>query len=110
MFLHIEASDEAGHDGELDLKLQTIENLDQRIVKPIYEEVSRWNEPVCIAVLPDHPTPVEMRIHVDEPVPFLIWHRGIEPDQVQRYDELSCVNGSYGMLRLEQFMQEFMKY
>ena len=110
VFLHIEASDEAGHDGELDLKLQTIENLDQRIVKPIYEEVSRWNEPVCIAVLPDHPTPVEMRIHVDEPVPFLIWHRGIEPDQVQRYDELSCVNGSYGMLRLEQFMQEFMKY
>ena len=110
VFLHIEASDEAGHDGELDLKLQTIENLDQRIVKPIYEEVSRWNEPVCIAVLPDHPTPVEMRIHVDEPVPFLIWHRGIEPDQVERYDELSCVNGSYGMLRLEQFMQEFMKY
>ena len=110
VFLHIEASDEAGHDGELDLKLQTIENLDQRIVKPIYEEVSRWNEPVCIAVLPDHPTPVEMRIHVDEPVPFLIWHRGIEPDQVERYDELSCVNGSYGLLRLEQFMQEFMKY
>jgi 2,3-bisphosphoglycerate-independent phosphoglycerate mutase len=110
VYVHVEASDEAGHDGNLELKIRTIENLDSRIVKPVYEAVSQWDEPVCIAVLPDHPTPVEVRTHVSEPVPFLIWHRGIEPDQVERYDELSCVNGSYGMLRLEQFMQEFMKF
>ena len=109
VFLHIEASDEAGHDGDLDLKLETIKNLDTRIVKPVYEEVKNWNEPVCIAVLPDHPTPVEIRTHVKEPVPFIIWYKGIEPDDVSTYDEVSCVSGSYGQLNLNEFMETFMK-
>lgn len=108
VFLHIEASDEAGHDGNLELKLQTIESLDQRIVKPIYKAVSQWQEPVCIAVLPDHPTPVEIQTHVKEPVPFLIWHRGIKPDEVTCFDEISCVNGCHGLLKQQQFMQVFM--
>ena len=110
VFVHVEASDEAGHDGDLELKLRTIEYLDQRLIKPIFDEVQTWEEPVCFAVLPDHLTPVEKRIHVGEPVPFVIWHRDIEPDSVQRYDEVSCVSGSYGMLRLRQFMEELMKY
>jgi 2,3-bisphosphoglycerate-independent phosphoglycerate mutase len=49
-----------------------------------------------------------MRIHVGQPVPFLIWHRGIEPDAVQQYDEVSCVTGSFGLLKLQEFMQAFM--
>jgi 2,3-bisphosphoglycerate-independent phosphoglycerate mutase len=110
VFLHIEASDEAGHDGDLMLKLKTIENLDLRIVKPIYDEIKSWNEKVCIAVLPDHPTPVEIRTHLNEPVPFLIYYPGIEPDATKTFDEVSCVSGSYGLLRHEQFMQTFMKY
>lgn len=109
VFLHIEASDEAGHDGDLALKLRTIENLDHRAVEPIYNELKTWDEPVCIAVMPDHPTPVEIRTHVKEPVPFLIWYKGIEPDGVQVYDEESCVSGSFGMLRLQEFMNKFMK-
>ena len=109
VFVHVEASDEAGHDGDLELKLKTIEYLDQRLIAPIYQEISTWDEPVCIAVLPDHLTPVEQRIHVGQPVPFLFWHRGITPDDVQQYDEVSCVSGSYGLLRLNEFMQEFMK-
>lgn len=109
VFLHIEASDEAGHDGELELKLQTIENLDKRVVEPIYNEVRQWDEPVCIAVLPDHPTPVEIRTHLAEPVPFLIWHPGMKPDEVQTFDEVSCVGGSYGLLRFQEFMNEFMR-
>lgn len=110
VYLHVEASDEAGHDGDLELKLKTIENLDRRIVKPVYEEVSTWTDtPVCIAILPDHPTPVELRIHVAEPVPFIIWHPGITPDGVETYDEVSCVSGSYGLLRLEEFINKFME-
>ena len=109
VFLHIEASDETGHDGDLDLKLQTIRYLDARIVKPVYEAVSEWEEPVCIALLPDHPTPVEIRTHVKEPVPFAIWHRGIQPDKVTTYDEKSCTRGEYGLLSLQQFMETFMK-
>jgi len=109
VFVHVEASDEAGHDGDLELKLKTIEYLDQRLIAPIYNKVESWTEPVCIAVLPDHLTPVEQRIHVGQPVPFLFWYRGIEPDSVQQYDEVSCVSGSYGLLRLNEFMQALMK-
>ncbi|WP_456098700.1 cofactor-independent phosphoglycerate mutase [Prevotella histicola] len=109
VFLHIEASDEAGHDGDLQLKLQTIENLDHRAVEPIYNEVKKWDEPVCIAVLPDHPTPVEIRTHVKEPVPFLFWHPGITPDNVTQYDETSCVRGEYGLIYLQEFMHSLME-
>ena len=108
VFVHVEASDEAGHDGDLDLKLKTIEYLDQRLIAYIYNKVSTWNEPVCIAVLPDHLTPVEQRIHVGQPVPFLIWYRGMDADKVQQYDEISCVSGSYGLLKLNEFMQTLM--
>lgn len=108
VYLHIEASDEAGHDGDLKLKLKTIEALDSRVVGPIYNKVKDWNEPICIAILPDHPTPVEIRTHVDEPVPFLIWYEGIVPDDVQVFDEQSCRNGGYGLLKPNQFMQTFM--
>ena len=108
VFVHVEASDEAGHDGDLELKLKTIEYLDQRLIAPIYNKVMTWDEPVCIAVLPDHLTPVEMRIHVGQPVPFLIWHRGIQADSVQQYDEVSCVSGVYGLLKLDEFMHALM--
>ena len=101
----VEASDEAGHDGDVDLKVKTIENLDSRMIGPIYEEVKTWDEPVQIAILPDHYTPVEMRIHVGEPVPFIIYYPGIEADDVQTYDEYTCVGGGYGILKLQEFMQ-----
>ena len=107
VFVHVEATDEAGHDGDLELKLRAIDYLDQRLIKPILEAIDEMQEPVCVAILPDHPTPVELRIHVNEPVPFIIWHKGITPDDVEHYDEVSCVSGSYGLLRLHEFMEAF---
>jgi 2,3-bisphosphoglycerate-independent phosphoglycerate mutase len=109
VYLHIEASDEAGHEGDIPLKLQTIENLDKRIVGPVYEAVKDWDEKVAIAVLPDHPTPCELRTHTAEPIPFLIWYRGIESDEVQLFNEVDACNGAYGMMKENQFMNEFMK-
>ena len=109
VYLHIEASDEAGHEGDFKLKQFTIENLDKRVVRPVYEAVKDWDEPVAIAVLPDHPTPCELRTHTAEPVPFLIYYPGIEPDCVQTFDEVACVEGSYGILKEDEFMNEFMK-
>ena len=109
VFVHVEATDEAGHDGDIELKLKAIDYLDKRLIKPVLDAIGQMDEPVCVAVLPDHPTPVELRIHVSEPVPFIIYYKGIEPDEVQYYDEVSCVNGSYGLLRLDGFMNEFMK-
>lgn len=109
VFVHVEATDEAGHDGDIQLKLKAIDYFDKRIVKPVIQAVEQMREPVCIAVLPDHPTPVEKRIHVNEPVPFVIWHNGITADSVQNYDEESCINGSFGLLDASEFMKEFMK-
>lgn len=108
VYLHIEASDEAGHEGDVDLKLKTIEYLDGRALGPIYEAVKDWEEPVAIAVLPDHPTPCELRTHTNTPVPFLIYYPGIVPDSVQTYDEESCQQGAYGMMEKDEFMNLFM--
>ena len=108
MFLHLEATDEAGHDGDIELKTRAIEYLDKRVVAPILRELSTWDEPVRIALLPDHATPVEKRIHIAEPVPFVIYTPGGEPDSVETYSEESCAQGSYGTIRLQQFMHEFM--
>ncbi len=111
VFLHVEASDEAGHEGDAALKQRTIEDLDARIVGPVFREVSQWtDEPVAMAVLPDHPTPCALRTHVGEPVPFLIYYPGIEPDDVDRYDEASAVGGSYGLMKEDEFIREFMKH
>lgn len=105
VFLHIEASDEAGHEGDLDLKIKTIENLDSRVVKPIFEAVSNWDEPVTIAILPDHPTPVALRTHTSDPVPFLIWNRHIHADDVAGYDEEAVRAGSCGLLTGSDFIK-----
>jgi 2,3-bisphosphoglycerate-independent phosphoglycerate mutase len=108
VYLHIEASDEAGHEGNLKLKQLTIENLDKRVVGPIFDAVKDWTEPVAIAVLPDHPTPCAHRTHTAEPVPFAIYFPGITPDAVQTFDEIACADGSFGLLKRDEFMNEFM--
>lgn len=107
VYVHVEASDEAGHDGDLELKLKTIEYLDSRIVGSVYEAVK--DKPVAIAVLPDHPTPVAYRTHTNEPIPFLIYAPGMKPDQVETFDEVACKDGYYGQLERDGFIKEFMK-
>ena len=109
VYLHVEASDEAGHEGNIALKTRTVEDLDSKVVGPIYEAVKEWNEPVAIAVLPDHPTPCEHRTHTAEPVPFLIWHAGIAPDVVECFDEEAAKSGSYGLMKEDEFIKVFMQ-
>ena len=109
VFLHIEASDEAGHEGDYKLKIKTIENLDSRVCKPILEAVQQMDEPVAIAVLPDHPTPCRIRTHTGDPVPFLIYRPDEQADSVERFSEHSAQQGSYGLLEGEQFINEFLK-
>lgn len=108
VYLHVEACDEAGHDGDMQLKLNCIENIDHMLVAPILEEVGKWNEPVAIALLPDHPTPVHYRTHTAEPVPFCIYYPGIEPDDVLTFDEVAAKEGIYGLLEGDGFIREFM--
>ena len=105
VYLHIEASDEAGHEGDAELKVRTIEYLDNRVVRILMEETEKMSEPVTIAVLPDHPTPCRIKTHTREPIPFLICRPGQTPDEVTAYDEFSATRGAYGWLKGPQFMK-----
>ena len=110
VYLHVEASDEAGHDGSVPLKLQTIEDLDHRLIQPILNEYANGDaEGIAIGLLPDHPTPCEHRTHTAEPIPFCIYYPGIEPDSVQTFDEDAAQSGSYGLLEGDEFIELFMK-
>lgn len=105
VYLHVEASDEAGHEGDVELKTKTIGYLDSRIVKYLVAETEKMDEPVTIAVLPDHPTPCATKIHTRNPVPFIIYKPGENPDSAQFYDEFEVAKGSYGTLKGDQFMK-----
>ena len=105
VYVHVEASDEAGHEGDVDLKVRTIEYLDSRLVRRIVEGSSRMSEDVAIAVTPDHGTPCSVRTHVHDPVPFLVYRPGDEPDDVTRYDEESVKQGVLGTIRGDRFIR-----
>lgn len=105
VYLHVEASDEAGHEGDVELKTKTISYLDSRIVKYLVEETGKMDEPVTIAVLPDHPTPCATKIHTRAAVPFIIYKPGESPDGAQFYDEFEVTKGSYGTLKGDEFMK-----
>ena len=109
VYLHIEASDEAGHAGDAELKTRTIEYLDDRVVRHIVEQTSGWNEPVTIALLPDHPTPCSVRTHTADPVPFIINAPDLTPDKVMTYDEFAAAEGLYGTIPSSRFMDILMR-
>ena len=81
---------------------------DRRIIRIIYEELNKWDEPVAIAVLPDHPTPCAIRTHTNTPVPFLIYKPGQTPDTVTSFDEKAVSNGKYGILSNNEFIKELL--
>ncbi len=105
VFLHVEATDEAGHEGDYKLKTKAIEYLDSRICKPIVEATLKMSEPVTIALLPDHPTPCRYRTHTSAPVPVMIFRPGSRPDRVPRYDEEMAQFGMLGNMQRDEFMK-----
>jgi len=107
IYLHVEGPDEASHEGNVNLKIRCIEDFDRRLLGNILKKIDI--NKTSIAILPDHPTPVEKRIHTTEPVPFLIYKPGIEPDKVMSFDEESCKLGKYGILTWKEFIYEFLK-
>jgi 2,3-bisphosphoglycerate-independent phosphoglycerate mutase len=109
VFLHIEASDEAGHEGNVELKVRTIESLDQRVIKPITEFTAAMKEPLTIALLPDHATPCAVRTHTRDAVPFLIHRPGEKGDGIVEFNEESCRQGSYGLLQGDGFMKALLR-
>lgn len=108
VFLHLEASDEASHEGDVELKIKTIEYLDSRVIGPIYEQIKDWEEMVSIAILPDHPTFCRTRTHDRGSVPVIIYNPYIKPDSVDVFDEFSVKVGELGAMKGDDFMREFL--
>ena len=105
VYLHIEAADEAGHEGNVELKVKCIEALDERVVKPIMKVAANEINPLTIAFLPDHPTPCSIRTHTHDPIPFIIYKPGQTGDEVDRYDEESVKKGIYGLIKNGEFIR-----
>lgn len=95
VYLHLEAPDECSHQGDLEGKIQSLEWIDEKIVGPLIEGLTRSGEDHRILVLPDHPTPVRIRTHVARPVPFVLFDsRKVQsPDRSRQYGERSGERG-----------------
>jgi len=90
VYLHIEAPDECGHRHEIENKVKSIELIDDRIVGPIIEGLEKYDD-YRILILPDHPTPLSLRTHTAEPVPFLLYQKtNPKKSGVTGYDELQA--------------------
>lgn len=86
-YIHVEAPDEMGHQGSLERKIQSIEYLDSRVVKVVKEQMDASGEPYRLLITPDHPTPIALRTHVAEPVPFVLYDNTKERKRIAQYNE-----------------------
>ena len=73
VYVHVEAPDECGHRAEIENKVRSVELIDEHIVGPVVEALRKSGEPFRVMILPDHPTPIRIRTHAIDPVPYLIW-------------------------------------
>ena len=93
VYVHVEAPDEAGHNGDSEAKIQAIEDFDRRVVGPILAGLDRLG--ACrVLMTPDHRTPIALRTHSREPVPFVLWGTEVEPDLMEAYNERAAEAGS----------------
>ncbi|MET1124985.1 MAG: cofactor-independent phosphoglycerate mutase [Archaeoglobaceae archaeon] len=98
--VHTEGIDEVSHEGNAEKKVEAIEEYDEKVVGRILDNIE---EDVRLLLLPDHPTPVKLRTHVAEPVPFAVL--GVKPDDVKKYDEFSCRKGRYRIVEGIRLME-----
>jgi 2,3-bisphosphoglycerate-independent phosphoglycerate mutase len=104
VYVHVEAIDEAGHEGNAERKIQVLEDFDRRLVGRLINRAENCR----IAALPDHPTPISVRVHVSDPVPFVIFSPGKRGDGLT-FDEKSGGEGSLGFLEGPEFMRLFLE-
>ena len=105
VYLHIEAPDEAGHEGDTDLKVRAIELFDEKVVGPVVEGLQNSGEDWRVLLLPDHATPISIKTHSRDPVPFTIMGKGIVPDGVERFDEDAARLGAYGLVEAAKLVE-----
>lgn len=109
VYIHVEAPDEMGHMGSVDRKIQAIENLDRRLLAIVRRKMDASGEPYRLMVLPDHPTPVRLRTHTSNPVPYVIYDSTCQQRKIGRYSEQeAALTGEYepeGWRLMDTFLQ-----
>jgi len=107
VFIHIEGPDEAGHNGDAKAKISCIEHIDREIVGPILANFGKYDD-VRIMVLPDHPTPVALRTHTSDPVPFVMYGKGLPLDTCEEFGEREAAKKGLKFKNGEELMNFFM--
>jgi len=108
VYVHVEATDEAGHNGDWKAKVECCEHFDKKIVGPIIKSFGK-TKGVRILVCPDHPTPVAKRAHDRSPVPFVMWGEGIKPNGVTNYSEKEASQQGLKFKSGQEMIQFFLK-
>ncbi len=109
VYIHVEAPDEAGHEGDINLKVKAIELFDRRVVGPVVKGLDERGWDWRVLLLPDHATPISIKTHSREPVPFTIAGTGIVPDSVESFDEAAAKRGGYGLVEAKALV-DLMKH
>lgn len=87
VYVHVEAPDEMGHQGSITNKIKSIEYLDQRVIRPVMEGMEKSGVEYRMLIMPDHPTPIHLRTHTDEPVPYMLYDSRINIENKYMYNE-----------------------
>src|SRR5690606_11063785 len=107
--IHVEAPDEAAHAGDLEEKIKAIERIDKRILGKLMDNLPDYND-YSISILPDHPTPISMKTHALDPVPYAMYSTKGSSDDVELYDEESAKSGSHGLSEGYRFIKNLLEY
>jgi len=109
VYVHVEAPDEMGHQGSIESKIKAIENLDSRVIAPIKTALDESKQDYRLLVLPDHPTPIRIRTHTSEPVPYIIYDSRFQAKRIARYNEKEAAATGYrfdtGYLLMDHLLQ-----
>ena len=110
VYIHVEAPDEMGHQGELDHKIQAIADLDRRLIGPVKKAMEDAGEDFRMLVLPDHPTPLRIRTHSPDPVPYVLYDSTKQRKSIARFTEADArATGIFepqGCRLMEQFLKK----
>ena len=109
VYVHVEAPDEMGHQGSVERKVQAIEYLDSRIIKPMKEAMDASGEEYRMLILPDHPTPICIRTHSSDPVPYLLYDSTKQDQNTWLYNEREAEQSGNDMPTGEALMKYFMR-
>ena len=108
-YIHVEAPDEMGHQGELNHKIQSIEDLDSRIIAPVKKAMEDAGEDFRLLVLPDHPTPLRIRTHSSDPVPYVLYDSTRQRRSLSRYSEREAMATGIMEPMGHRLMERFLK-